>query len=370
MTQCDRREVTQVVLEHARQMAQQCGARTLVVCADVFTSPQELKERLAGKEEGKTVIVTRDAAAFQDILTEQIRTIEVPAVDLTRMGQIKMAILLGTSHNVLGQGDRLVCLSGVPRSDDMDTVLFTEVSEEFEMFAARGGAEIRKHGNPEVFERVLDIAVELGQEGREGKPVGAIFVIGDIERVKEFSEPLMLNPLQGHSESHRNILSPGLRETVKELSALDGAFLIRDDGVVDAAGMFLRSVIPGSELPHGLGARHRSAAGITAATDATAITVSESTGTVTVFRGGRIIIEIEKPRPIGSLAPEPKELLYKSGSSEGKARRNWGRASQESRKRTSEPGKERLPASTNQSARAGVPLGPRQRPPRASGQRM
>lgn len=340
MTQCDRREVTHVVLEHAQQMAQECGARTLVVCADVFTLPQELKECLRAKAKDRLVIVTRDPAEFQDILTDHVRTIQVPAVDLTRMGQIKMAILLGTSRNVLGQGDRLVCLSGVPRSDDLDTLLFTEVGEEFEMFAAPGGAEIRKHGNPEVFEKVLDIAVDLGQEGREGKPVGAIFVIGNVERVKEFSEPLMLNPLQGHPESHRNILSPRFRETVKELSSLDGAFLIRDDGVVEAAGMFLRSVIPGSELPHGLGARHRSAAGITAATDATAITVSESTGTVTVFRGGRIIIEIEKPRPIGSMAPEPKQLLYKGAAGEGKTPRNRGRGARENPKRLSESANE------------------------------
>jgi diadenylate cyclase len=340
MTQCARREVTQVVLDHARQMAQECGARTLVLCADVFTSPEDVKKHLTGTSGGKTVIVTRDAAAFQDSLTEQVRMIHVPAVDLTRMGQIKMAILLGTSRNVLGRGDRLVCLSGVPRSDDLDTVLFTEVGEEFEMFAAAGGAEIREHSNPEVFEKVLDIAVELGQEGREGKPVGTIFVIGDIERVRQFSEPLMLNPLQGHSESYRNILSPRLRETVKELSSLDGAFLIRDNGVVEAAGMFLRSVIPGSELPHGLGARHRSAAGITAATDATAITVSESTGTVTVFRGGRIIIEIEKPRAIGSMALEPKQLLYRSGAGEGKSPRARGRGARENPKKPFETGRE------------------------------
>jgi diadenylate cyclase len=137
----------------------------------------------------------------------------------------------------------------------------------------------------------------------------------------------MLNPFQGHAEEHRNILDPALRETIKELSSLDGAFLIRNDGVVEAAGIFLRSVIPGSVLPHGLGARHRSAAGITAATKATAITVSESTGTATVFRDGKIIIEIEKPRPIGSMAPEPKDLVHKAASdntAEGRRRRRVG----------------------------------------------
>jgi diadenylate cyclase len=310
--QSNAREVTRTVLEHARQMAQECGARTIVLCADVFSSPTDLKADLAANPRTKTVIVTRDPSAFEDAASGLIQTIQVPGVDLTRTGQVKVAILLGISRGVLGPGDRLICLSGIPRSDDMDTILFTEVGEEFEMFAAADGEELGQYGNPEVFEKVLDIAVELGQEGREGKPVGAIFVIGDIEHVKQFSEPLMLNPFQGHPEAQRNVLAPSLRETIKELSALDGAFLVRNDGVVEAAGMFLRSVIPGSVLPHGLGARHRSAAGITAATKSTAITVSESTGTVTVFRDGKIIIEIEKPRPIGAMAPEPKDLVHKA----------------------------------------------------------
>ena len=47
-------------------------------------------------------------------------------------------------------------------------------------------------------------------------------------------------------------------------------------------------------LPQGLGARHHAAAGITAVTEAIAITVSESTGTVTIFRHGLIVTEIEK----------------------------------------------------------------------------
>ncbi|MCA9244705.1 MAG: diadenylate cyclase, partial [Phycisphaerales bacterium] len=48
--------------------------------------------------------------------------------------------------------------------------------------------------------------------------------------------------------------------------------------------------------PRGLGARHQAAAAITSVTEAIAITISHSTGSVTVFRNGRIVTEIEKPR--------------------------------------------------------------------------
>ena len=334
--ECDSRRVTETVLQHTQEMAKECGARAMIVCADVFSSAEELKVYFSKQPGVRTVMVTRDPGPFEDILSDLVEILRVPDVDLTRMGQIKMAILLGLSRGLLNHGDRLVCLSGIPRSDDMDTILFTAVGEELEMFATVDGEQLRQHSNPEVFEQVLDMAVALAQEGREGKPVGAIFVIGDTEKVRQFSEPLMLNPFQGHDEAYRNILHPSLRETMKELSALDGAFLIRDDGVVEAAGVYLRSVIPGSVLPRGLGTRHRSAAAITAATQATAITVSESTGTVTVFRDGKIIIEIEKPRPIGSLAPEAKDLFHKGGGVETKEYIPHKGRSKTSRKRSPE----------------------------------
>ena len=120
---------------------------------------------------------------------------------------------------------------------------------------------------------------------------------------------MILNPFRGYSEEERNILDSSLERTVKELSAIDGAFVIRGDGVIEAAGAYLRSTATVTGLPRGLGARHYSAASITASTKATAITISESTGTVTVYRGGKIVIEIEPPRPIGPRTEQTVELL-------------------------------------------------------------
>lgn len=156
-------------------------------------------------------------------------------------------------------------------------------------------AEIR----PEVIERVVNIASELGHEGREGKPVGAMFVVGDSERVISLSRQLIINPLRGYEEHERNILDHALEETVKELSTLDGAFIVRGDGVIESCGTFLKTASQdGYELPQGLGARHHAAAAITAVTESLAVTVSESTGTVSIFRNGNIVTEIEKLRAL------------------------------------------------------------------------
>jgi DNA integrity scanning protein DisA with diadenylate cyclase activity len=171
-------------------------------------------------------------------------------------------------------------------------------------------------------ESIFDLAgaVEecISREGHDsGNRVGTTFVIGDSERVLGFSRQMVLNPFMGYSDEERNILDPALEATVKEFAAIDGAFVTHGDGQIEAAGVYLKPGVAGEILPRGLGTRHESAAGITATTDAVAITVSESTGTVTVFRGGKILIELERPRPIGPVGiPQPKRHAWrKAGSS-------------------------------------------------------
>src|SRR5262249_40041381 len=143
---------------------------------------------------------------------------------------------------------------------------------------------------------------QLAVEGREGRPVGTLFVLGDSERVLAQSRSLVLNPFQGHPEANRNILDPDLAETIKEFSALDGAFVVRGDGVVLTAGTQLIPATPYSRLPGGLGTRHAAAADITATTSALSLCVSQSTGTVSVFKSGQLVTDIQRPTGANQLA--------------------------------------------------------------------
>jgi len=147
---------------------------------------------------------------------------------------------------------------------------------------------------PEVIERVLAIATELAVEGREGHPVGCLFTLGNASKIAEFAKPLILNPFFGYKDEDRNILNPFMDETVKELSSIDGAFIIRGDGVLVSAGSLLHAPDYSHELPGGLGSRHAAAAAITQAVDCLCIVVSGSTGQVTLFRKGEMLPLIEK----------------------------------------------------------------------------
>ena len=143
----------------------------------------------------------------------------------------------------------------------------------------------------EVLESLIELAVEIAREGREGRRVGTLFTLGDEEAVLAKSRSLILNPLEGHPESLRDIRDPNLRGTVKELAQLDGAFVVSTTGVVIAACRYLDAAASPIEVPLGLGSRHIAAAHISAATRAVAIVVSES-AIVRLFCHGALIGEI------------------------------------------------------------------------------
>jgi diadenylate cyclase len=144
----------------------------------------------------------------------------------------------------------------------------------------------------QTLEEIIQLAVEIAREGREGRKIGTLFVVGDVEQVLDRSRPLLLDPLYGHPSELLHVGRPDLRETVKELAQLDGAFLVADDGTFVSAGRFVDVDLgaPGNFLP-GLGTRHAAAASISGTTGAVAVVVSQSS-VVRVFSGGEVRAEI------------------------------------------------------------------------------
>jgi diadenylate cyclase len=168
-----------------------------------------------------------------------------------------------------------------PRRDTLDAV-FGPVASSCKCSDARRA----------TVEEVLQLAVELAREGREGRKIGTLFVIGDVEETLRRSRPLLLDPLYGHARELLDVSRADFRETVKELAQLDGAFLVDDDGTFAAASRYIE-VDVGSPMffTPGLGTRHAAAASISTTTRATAIVVSQSS-IVRVYAGGEIRAEI------------------------------------------------------------------------------
>jgi diadenylate cyclase len=149
----------------------------------------------------------------------------------------------------------------------------------------------RRGVNNRTLKRVVNLAVEIAREGREGRKIGTLFVVGDSEAVLQHSRPMILDPLFGHPHESKRIEDPNLREALKELAQLDGAFVVSDEGVVLSATRYIDAVSNHLELPLGLGSRHVAAASVSSRTDAVAVAVSESS-TVRMFDDGELVAEI------------------------------------------------------------------------------
>lgn len=289
--------LTRSLVRHAHAIARENGAKAVMLYADVVEADHDLADLLHDVDFRVILISRRIQFQPPEGWGDLCQVVRVPDIPMTRAGQVKVAILVAAAEGLVQRGDRVVCLTGIGGSDMLDTVLVLDLGTEVEMFADTTASPLPVGVEPAVFQRLLALASELGLEGREGRPVGTLFVLGDSDSVFAQSRQLVINPFHGYPESERNCLDPRMEETIKEFSAIDGSFVIRGDGVILSAGRYLSPQgKPEEPLPRGLGARHEAAAGITQTTDALALTVSQSTGTVSIFKQGRLVVDLQKPR--------------------------------------------------------------------------
>jgi DNA integrity scanning protein DisA with diadenylate cyclase activity len=252
------------------------------------------KEMLRGRPIKKKIIY----AVGEEQLAEQLRKqgyacVTVPPYDYSRIEKVKVALVAAVTANALRDGEDVLCLTGRSGSRLPDTVVRLQIGRGFEEKASIDTQGLGAEFSSQVVEALVSLAMAIGHEGFEGHPIGTIFVLGDSTAVMEKSRQLTINPFQGISEAERNVLDPKIREAIKNFAVLDGAFIIREDGVVLAAGRYLQ-VESTVELPLGLGARHAAAAGITVETKAVAISVSQSSGAVRVFKNGQVALELQQ----------------------------------------------------------------------------
>jgi len=144
-----------------------------------------------------------------------------------------------------------------------------------------------------IFEAVIKIAIEISNEGREGRSIGTAFLLGDSANVMARSRQLILNPFQGYKREERIITDPDIHDNIKEFAQLDGAFVVSGDGVVEAAGRYITIDTGMVKIQKGLGTRHSSIAAMTMATESIGIVVSQSGGVIRIFRHGRIAATVK-----------------------------------------------------------------------------
>jgi len=242
-------------------------------------------------------------AAEDHALTEKLQqyegltVLEIDSGPTPTQERMSLVLLEALRSDQLNQGADVICLYngievGEDRPEGLDSLSVIHLGEHLERLTSQDLRKLDTQVPLETLRAVVNLAVEIGREGREGKQVGTMFVVGDTRKVLTMSRPLNFNPFRGYSHAERDVRNRDVREQIKDIAQLEGAILIRRDGVAVAACMQVEAPDRGYTLSMGLGTRHAAAAAISKSTKAIAIAVSQSSGTVRLFQNGEVVLHI------------------------------------------------------------------------------
>jgi diadenylate cyclase len=290
MTRSPIDNLTQSTLKAAKRIARDVEAAAVVMLAEL---PLDFAE-VARLIKPRRLIVAADKEDVQKaVADDKVDLVPILHEPQTRHFQVSQALLETLADALVQTGDVVIAVYSSFERDACDTLSVVRLADQLAKLTSRDLQRLETKVPLETLRIVVDLACEIGRDGREGKAVGTLFVVGNHRKVLPLSQEQVHDPFRGYPKSERVIRNPRVRESIKELAQIDGAFIISSDGVVHAAGRHLRASAENLTLSKGLGSRHWAAAEVSKATGAIAIAVSESTGTVRVFQDGVVVLRIE-----------------------------------------------------------------------------
>ena len=248
----------------------------------------------------RLVVVANTEEELAGAAEEGFICINLKMRDYPTNERLTQALLEAVSDELIPTRSSVVTLFGAFGADEIDSISITHLDEHFDRLTIHDIRNLQTSVPLDVFKAVVDLALEIGRDGREGKPVGTLFVIGDSKKVLEQSTPAGFDPVRGYGREERDITDPKVREGIKEIAQLDGAFIISSKGIVEASCRNIVSTAKNITLSKGLGTRHWAAAAISKSCKSISVSVSQTSGTVRIFQNGEVVLRIEqtKRRPV------------------------------------------------------------------------
>jgi DNA integrity scanning protein DisA with diadenylate cyclase activity len=278
------------LFDSAVKLSAAIGADALLILVDDVAD----WDRLRALADGARILVAADEKAqLAGAADRGFATVVLKMPDAPVYEKLTQALLESVADDILAPGARVVAIYSGFEAESQDSVSIVHLGEHLGQLTARDLRQLETSVPLDTLKLVVDIAVAIGREGREGKPVGTLFVVGDSRKVLASSHPAGFDPVRGYSRKERNLDDPRVREGIKEIAQLDGAIVVSAEGIVLAAARYIDAPAENLTLPKGLGARHWAAAAISRKTKAVAIAVSESNGSVRIFQNGEVTLRIE-----------------------------------------------------------------------------
>ena len=280
------------MVSSAIALLQARNADALLILLDGSTDWKRIVE-LTG-EMSKPVIVALDSQEDLEGASEAgLKTVALNKEKAPLLERLQHALLEAAADELIRTNGEVVALYRGFQQNRLDSISHLQLDERMRRLTSRDLQMLESRVPLQTIKVVVDLAAQIGREGREGKAVGTLFVVGDTRKVMEHSNDSGVDPFRGYNKKHRNLLDARVQEDAKEIAQLDGAFLIGSDGVIERSRQMLEVTHEDLTMTKGLGARHWAAAAITRKTKAISVVVSQSTGTVRLYQDGNLVMRIE-----------------------------------------------------------------------------
>ncbi len=289
--------------EPAQMIVQVANAAKVeaIICTTESADFVRRLHQLSGQT--RVIAATANPDTYDALIQMNFEVIRLPLRAADKYKQIRHVISMAIRSASISTGERVLCtLAWDLDPEEGNFAVLTDVEPNLEYLAVADLLKLTDGIRPSVLETAITVACKVGRAARRGKRIGTIFMLGDSVKVLEGSRQIIPNPFHGHEEAMRRISNPDIHDALVELAKLDGAFVVRGDGLIQTAGTFLASASSEIELPPGLGARHVAAAAVTKRTAATAVVVSATDGNVRVFSEGKLVLQIDPDVPDGPTA--------------------------------------------------------------------
>ncbi|MBX7075408.1 MAG: diadenylate cyclase [Pirellulales bacterium] len=277
------------VFRQAVQLCRAVKASALVLMAEQRFNWQQLR----GLADGTPLVVAADTEEILRDVGTLLPAIAIGMADAPVYDRIGQALIKAVAHEMLVPGAAVVVIYCGLEPDEVDSISVVDLGDHLGRLSVRDLRRLETSVPLDTLQTVVALGLEIGREGREGKPVGALFVVGDTRKVLASSHPTGFDPVKGYNRKERNLKIQKVREGIKEIAQMDGAIIVAPDGTVEAAARYIDASASDINLTKGLGSRHWTGAAITRNTKAIAVVVSESSGTVRIFHGGELVMRIE-----------------------------------------------------------------------------
>ncbi len=298
---------TAALLDAARDIVRSLPADAILLLTETDMDWDDVYDHLRGCR----VLIAAESRELTDKLRKNpdLDIIDLDPEPVPARERLSLALLKAVNTNHLKPGAHVVVLyNGIAAPEDLpepiDSISLIHLSEHLEQLTLQDLRQLATNIPVDTLRTVIHLATEIGREGREGKAVGTILVVGDSRKVLSMSSSLNFNPFKGYPKEERDLKDRKVREAIKDLAQMDGAIIIDSDAVALAACMSLNAEKKGLALSKGFGTRHLAAAAISRKTAAIAVCVSQSSGTVRVYQNGEEVMHIEPMnRPLVWQAP-------------------------------------------------------------------